>query len=279
MEKESQLVTTEQSNATSIYSRMSDPMLAIKEMGQMFAASGMFGCTKVEQGQVLALACLIEGKSPFELMRNYHIIGGNLSIRSSAALAQFQQKGGRCTWLSPLNDGDQAKATFSINGNDLPEATYTIEDAKREGLLGGSNPNWKTRPADMLRARLITKAIRMIAPGIIVGLIDETDIPPAPAATPLLSSKEPVAMGPGSPDVVGAAGEVKAAEFVAGMELENFIAHADLSIQDVEAFCVERKILSEGQTLKDLSTSNRKKIVKNFGDFVLRLQEFKKGGD
>jgi hypothetical protein len=43
---------------------MSDPMLAIKEMGQMFAASGMFGCTKVEQGQVLALACLIEGKSP-----------------------------------------------------------------------------------------------------------------------------------------------------------------------------------------------------------------------
>ena len=64
MEKENQLVTTEQSNATSIYSRMSDPMLAIKEMGQMFAASGMFGCTKVEQGQVLALACLIEGKSP-----------------------------------------------------------------------------------------------------------------------------------------------------------------------------------------------------------------------
>jgi hypothetical protein len=208
-------------------------------------------------------------------MRNYHIIGGNLSIRSSAALAQFQQKGGRCTWISALNDGDQAKATFSINGNDLPEAAYTIEDAKREGLLGGSNPNWKTRPADMLRARLITKAIRMIAPGIIVGLIDETDIPPAPASVaPLLPSKEPVAEGP----VVGAAGEAKVGGLEEGMELENFIAHADLNLKEVEAFCVKRGILTEGQTIADLSKSNRKKIVKNFSDFVLRLEEFKKGG-
>jgi hypothetical protein len=270
---QSQLATTTESNATAIYQRMQDPMLAIKEMGQMFAASGMFGCTKVEQGQVLALACLIEGKSPFELMRTFHIIGGNLSMRSSACLAQFQQKGGRCTWLSALNDEKEACATFSIGGQELERATYTIEDAKREGLLGGANPNWKTRPPDMLRARLITKAIRMLAPGIVVGLIDETDIPPALPTTPLLSSKEPVE-GP----VVGAAGEAKVGGLEAGMELENFIAHADLNVQDVEAFCVERKLLNEGQTLKDLSVTNRKKIVKNFSDFVLRMQEFKKGG-
>lgn len=267
---QNQLATTTENNAVAIYQRMPDPMAAIKEMGTMFAASGMFGCTKVEQGQVLALACLIEGKSPFELMRTFHIISGTLSMRSSAVLAQFQQRGGRCTWLSALNDEKQAMATFTYNGEALEKATYTIEDAKREGLLGGSNPNWKTRPPDMLRARLITKAIRMLAPGIVVGLIDETDIPPAAPATALLSSK-----GVETPAEV-AKTELEKPE--PEISLENFIAHADLNVADVEAFCIDRRLLSEGQTLKDLSASNRKKIVKNFSDFVLRMQEFKKGG-
>jgi hypothetical protein len=132
------LVTTTENNATEIYRRMPDPMQAIEKMGQMFAASGMFGCTKVEQGQVLALACLIEGKSPFELMRNYHIIGGSLAMRSVGMLAEFIKRSGKVTWHSALNDGTTADATFEFNGQTLQRAAYTIKDAEKEGLVNGS---------------------------------------------------------------------------------------------------------------------------------------------
>lgn len=268
MEPSNQLATME-SNATAIYQRMSDPMVAIKEMGQMFAASGMFGCTKVEQGQVLALACLIEGKSPFELMRNYHIIGGNLSMRASAILAQFQAKGGKCTWYSALNDVEEARATFSINGTELIEATYTIEDAKREKLVGGTNPNWTTRPADMLRARLITKAVRMIAPGIVMGIMDETETAAAPA--PLLGANNP----PGNGPVEGLAGEAT----VQPDDFETMLANGGLSVEETIDFCIYRKMLAEGETLENLSKVNRNKIRKNFTEFAQRIIERRKEGD
>lgn len=38
-----------------VYNRMSDPLAAVERLGEIIASSGMFGCTKVEQGQVLSL--------------------------------------------------------------------------------------------------------------------------------------------------------------------------------------------------------------------------------
>lgn len=246
------------SEASNIYRKLSDPLTAIKEMGQMFAGSGMFGCTKVEQGQVLALACMIEGKSPFELMRNYHIIGGNLSMRSSAILAEFQRRGGVARWHSKLNDGDEAKADFAMGDNTLSDASYTIEDAKREGLVGGSNPNWKTRPADMLRARLITKAIRMIAPGIVMGIMDESESAPTPmaaaeVAAPLLFK----------------------AEDRGKFNLEASLIIDDISLDTVNLFLINRGLIKEGQTFRDLPAAAIKRIEKNYLDFVEKVRAFK----
>jgi hypothetical protein len=89
---------------------MSDPLDAITKMGQMFASSGMFGCTKLEQGQVLALACLVQGKDPFELMQNYYIINGSLSMKSVAVLANFMKSGGKVKWYSALNNSEPGRS-------------------------------------------------------------------------------------------------------------------------------------------------------------------------
>jgi hypothetical protein len=254
-------LATQENNATAIYQRMQDPLVAIKEMGQMFAASGMFGCTKVEQGQVLALACLIEGKSPFELMRNYHIISGSLSMRASAILAEFMKKGGKCTWHSALNDCDEAKASFSLGENQLPEATYTIADATREGLVAGPNKNnWAVRPADMLRARLITKAVRMIAPGIVMGVMDDTD-DPAPTA-PLLSTTATTA-----PSVV-------ATEETPEASLESLLYIEGFDYKKSTDFLISLGMLKEGQKLVHLSKANRSRIVKRWPEFKGKLTEF-----
>lgn len=255
-----QLATTT-ANATAIYQRMNDPLDAITKMGQMFASSGMFGCSKVEQGQVLALACLVQGKDPFELMQNYHIINGSLSMKSVAVLANFMKAGGKVKWHSALNDSAQAKADFAIGDNNLVDAIYTIEDAEREGLIAGPNKNnWKVRPADMLRARLITKAVRMIAPGIIMGMQEETDAAPpvqAHSAAPLLSPESPEA------------------EPAKDKTLEELIAEdGTISLKEAIDFCIDKNILEEGQTLADLTPSYTRKVTKNFKGFVVKVREF-----
>lgn len=272
---EQQLATTS-ANATAIYQRMSDPLDAITKMGQMFASSGMFGCSKVEQGQVLALACLVQGKDPFELMQNYYIINGSLSMKSVAVLANFMKAGGKVKWYSALNDGNQAEADFEIGDNKLDHAVYTIGNAETEGLLAGPNKNnWKVRPSDMLRARLITKAVRMIAPGIIMGMQEETDAGPASAPAPLLAEASDqmreIKSGGAGPRLEAAV----TGEPVVEQTLEQLIAedHQILLPEAVE-FCIHRRMLQEGQTLSDLTPAARRKIVKNLPDFIVKVREF-----
>lgn len=264
MEPTGQLTTqpqTTETNALAIYQKLNEPMAAIKEMGQMFASSGMFGCSKLEQGQVLALACLIEGKSPFELMRNYHIIGGTLSMKSVAVLAEFLKRGGQCKWLSTLNNVDEAKADFAMGENSLVGATYTIEDAKREGLIAGPNKhNWSARPADMLRARLITKAVRMIAPGIIMGLTDDAEA---------LVTREPTAALLPAKTVTATVEPIKTEP-----TLEDALLTYGVSKDAAVEFLVTREQLKEGETLKDLTKASRGRIMKHLDEFVDRVKEY-----
>jgi hypothetical protein len=239
---------------------MQDPLDAITKMGEMFASSGMFGCTKREQGQVLALACLVQGKDPFELMQNYYIINGSLSMKSVAVLANFMKAGGKVKWFSALNDAREAKATFSIGDNTLEEAVYTIDDAKTEGLISGPNKNnWAVRPADMLRARLITKAVRMIAPGIIMGMQEETDAGNQPPVdrTPLRATVE----------------EPKPQE-EPEKTLEDILAENDVSEQDAINLCVDLKFLDPGETLRNLTPTVRKRIMKKVPEFIEKVKAF-----
>lgn len=83
-----------------LYSKLQNPIEAIDRIGEMFAKSGMFGCEKVEQGKILALICLAEGKSPVAITTNYHIVEGKLSKKALAALADFRTSGGKHKWLA-----------------------------------------------------------------------------------------------------------------------------------------------------------------------------------
>jgi hypothetical protein len=129
----------------------------------------------------------------------------------------------------------------------------------------------------MLRARLITKAVRMIAPGIIMGMQEETDAGPASAPAPLLAEASDQmreikgASGGAGPRLEGAV----TGEPVAEQTLEQLIAedHQILLPEAVE-FCIHRRMLQEGQTLSDLTPAARRKIVKNLPDFIVKVREF-----
>lgn len=177
--------------AMALYSRIGDPMTAIKNLGDAFHQSAMFGCQNESQGRVLALACFVKGRDPFELLQEYHLIQGKLSMRADAMLAKFRERGGRCIWTNIGDDGKEASATFEFDGQKMP-LSFSLEEARQAQLIK-KDSNWDKWPGPMLRARLISKAIRILAPEIVAGCytpeeiggeIIDVEFEASPATTP-----------------------------------------------------------------------------------------------
>jgi len=167
--------------ALEVYDRIGDPMLAIKTLGQSIFRSGIFGVDKVEQGEILAMQCLTEKKSPLELARTYHFIQGQLAIRTDALLAKFNLIGGNVTWITRNDTLVEAEFAKGIN-KALIRATieeYTINGTAL-GKDGKIKENWKKWPRRMLTARAISEGVRLIAPECCFGVAvsdDAIDIP------------------------------------------------------------------------------------------------------
>lgn len=104
----------------------------------------------------------------------------------------------------------QATVVVLRGGRELGRETFTLDDAKRQGLTAKSN--WQKTPRNMLVARATTNALRFFAPSVVVGLGTEDDYvadhvdvltePAAPADQP--EHVEPEAQPAGDDDVVDA---------------------------------------------------------------------------
>jgi hypothetical protein len=169
-----------------VYDRISNPMEAIKVLGNSIFKSGIFGITKPEQGEVLAMQCLAERKSPLELARTYHFINGQLAIKSDALLAKFHQSGGTVTWITRTDK--LVEADFIKNGNTV-RIVASIEEYVANGtatMADGKTikDNWKKWPRRMLTARAIGEGVRLVAPEASFGTytVEEMDASSAPTS-------------------------------------------------------------------------------------------------
>jgi hypothetical protein len=165
-----------------VYDRMTNPLEAIKSLGQSIFKSGLFGCDRPEQGEVLAMQCLAERKSPLELARTYHFIQGQLAIRADALLAKFQLIGGKVEWTERTDT--RVVAVFSNKGGSAV-ITADLEEYKKNGTAFGKDgktlkDNWLRWPRRMLTARAISEGVRLIAPECCFGtyVVEELDSSP-----------------------------------------------------------------------------------------------------
>ena len=173
--------------AAGVYDRISDPMQAIKTLGLAIFKSGIFGLDKPEQGEILAMQCMVEKKSPLELARTYHFIQGQLAIRSDALLAKFQQAGGTVVWTERTDE--KVKATFRKGTSsadivaDMKEyvGNGTAMTTDKKTLQPCLKENWKKWPRRMLTARAISEGVRLIAPECCFGtyVVEELDATPS----------------------------------------------------------------------------------------------------
>ena len=170
---------SEHNNTLSFYGKINDPLIAIREMGEMIAGSGMFGCTKAEQGMVLAMQCLAEGKAPLELAKTYHILDGKLSMRADAMLGRFLATGGEVQWVR--RDNEVVDALWSYGKSKDVPIKCSIDDMKNNGVAMDRTgkflkTNWQKFPRQMLTARVISEAVRLLAPQLVAGVYTPEEV-------------------------------------------------------------------------------------------------------
>jgi len=237
---------------TSIYNKIGDPIQAIQVMGEMIWASGMFGCVKPEQGMVLAMQCLAEGKAPLELAKTYHIVEGKLSMRADAMMGRFLTTGGKVKWL--VRSDKEVKSIWSKDGNDV-EISFAFDDFVKNGVAvaksGQVKDNWKKFPRQMLTARVISEGVRLLAPQLIAGIYTPEEVAdftsndkPLPAPKVYVEER---------PAVENPAGAVTA-------RLDELLEKYE---PKATAYLIEKKYIKAGQTYRDLDAITAQRVLSN----------------
>lgn len=146
-------------------------MQFIDTVGTAFAQGGLPGCKGAGQGKALALTCLMEGLTPLQFMLQFHLLDGKPTKQATTLLAEFEAAGGETTWQDLGDSGKEAKARWKYKHHDLV-ISYTKAEAEAQvgGKLNKEGSNYKKNIGSMLRARLITKALRIVCPAVIAGI-------------------------------------------------------------------------------------------------------------
>jgi len=139
---------------------------SLEKMGKYIADSGLFGVKKQVEAVALMLIAQAEGRHPASAAMDYHIILGRPSLKSETMLARFQGAGGKVEWVE-LTD-TKVVGKFSHPSGGTVTIDWDMDRAKRAGL--GTKDNWKTYPRAMLRARVISEAIRTVYPAVLGGM-------------------------------------------------------------------------------------------------------------
>lgn len=144
-------------------------LIAVSDMTVMAEAivkSNFYGFKTKEQVMAVMLVAQAEGKHPATVVQEYDIIQNRPALKSQAMLARFQLAGGTVQWdsVSPT----AVKGTFKHPSGGSLTVEWTIEMARQAGLYREGS-GWTKYPEDMLRSRVISRAVRSVYPACILG--------------------------------------------------------------------------------------------------------------
>lgn len=145
----------------------------IKETGDWFHRSGMFGCKTPAQGCVLALECYITGQRPSKIANENMIAFDRIVRKYEMLLADLVQAGGDYVWIDTGEDLETATIQITWRGR-TNVYSYTMEKAARAGVVKKDSA-WEKRPENMLRSKAVRQAMQMFAPEILKGAITPED--------------------------------------------------------------------------------------------------------
>lgn len=141
----------------------------IEVMAKRVAQSKLFGIDEA-QAFTLMLLAQADGIHPIHAMRRYHVVKGRPTMKADAMLADMMKRGWIIKWLTSPTDVQRQAAIFThtTKCQHGQEVAFSIEDAKRADLLGSDM--YRKYPSNMLRARMISVACRMLDPDVVAGI-------------------------------------------------------------------------------------------------------------
>lgn len=159
------------------YGRVQDIQSFIRELGENIARSQMFGCENVQQGYVLATACVAKGRDPLSLAEDYHIIHGKLSMRADRMLAGLLERGGKYRVVERTADGADIEITydgqtqrFSLSWSEAQAEPFTKWTDRKTGQTKTSDKYSTPRSRmQMLWARVVSDGVRTMCPLVLSG--------------------------------------------------------------------------------------------------------------
>lgn len=173
------------------YKKVANVAAFVAQTGTDIARSRMFGCETEQQGAILALECYATRTPPLSLAKRFDLIGGRLSMKADAMLADFAADGGEYDIVEYSPSACQI--VFRYANHVLP-VRITWDMAQEEKWPFGKpakdgkptlKTNWATPIGrqDMLWARVVSRGVRRVAPHIVAGrytpdeLADYVDVP------------------------------------------------------------------------------------------------------
>lgn len=176
---------------------------------EQVAESRLFpGVSTTAAAFTLMALCQADGLAWIEAMRRYHIIEGRPSMRSDAMLATFQAKGGRVKWIQADETACEAEFSHPEHHPEPVRVRMTLARFEESGVAVSwkdgkrqLKTNWRNFPDAMLKARVSTAGIRMVLPGVVVGIYSPEEVedfslrpdqaPDLPAIAPFSASPNP----------------------------------------------------------------------------------------
>jgi hypothetical protein len=198
--------------------------------------------------------------TPLTWKKSNHLIGGNITMKSESMLAGLMDAGWDIDWIQ--FDAIAAIADFS-KGVKKVRVSFTADDAKQAGLLPAkAGSGWAKFPAEMLRARVISKATRMLDPRITQGRYSPEEVAdftnPAPTPSVTTTTRQTVNVTPES-------------TFTLVERLEQILEpHSEAA----NAFLVSKNLIKEGQNFRDVSTKVANMIIADANGFIAKATAF-----
>lgn len=152
-------------------------------LAQVIAKTRICGVESMEDAMVRILTGRSLGLSSMQSLRTIYVVEGRPSLDASAMHA-ICLRSPLCEYFDFI-EGDETHATFKTKRRGRPERafTYTIEDARRQGLLDkGSTDekkeknNWNRMPKQMLRARAKSELARIEYPDLLFGMYSREEL-------------------------------------------------------------------------------------------------------
>lgn len=143
----------------------------ITQMAEVLVPSGMLPAHI--KTPAAAAAIILKGRElgipPMQALSGIAVIQGKPVAGSELMLAiLYRDHGDNCLWFTETTDVRCAVSYARRGWPERREYAFTIDDAKRAGLL--NNATWTKYPAAMLRARTISAVARMAFPDSIGGM-------------------------------------------------------------------------------------------------------------